>query len=297
MERTQTETLKQLIDLEKNLSGLKQKLQKVANEQFKSPPAPPVLKTVQRKYPEVKSSIKFNPALAFIPMVVFFLLGMTSLLLTLGAYVWFFIYYFKIYKHSKKVDEENIRNSDDYKNKCQQLDIEFDNQDAQLKAEFEKNQEMYNAAMAQYNQEYEIWKKNIAKSKVDYIHEINTTKQELNDLYDESRLIPKQYRTLEAMTYIYDIISTSNYDVTYAINDYNTYQQRILDKQRLEEQMYANQLADEQNALLNEQADLLSEQNYIAEKARKDANIRGVVSAVQHHNTNKMLKDYTSRKK
>ena len=122
-------------------------------------------------------------------------------------------------------------------------------------------------------------------------------KKKLASIYDTTRIVPLQYRTIEALQYIYDMISTSDYDVTYAINSYDTHRQRMLDAERmrieearLQEQQLANDLADEQ-------AQLMYEQNLIAERARKDARIASTVSAVQHHNTNKILKDMSQRRR
>ena len=88
---------------------------------------------------------------------------------------------------------------------------------------------------------------------------------------------------MDALQYIYDMISTSDYDVRQAIEYFDKSQQRALEEMRLQEQQQANALAMEQN-------DLLDRQNSIAEKARRDANIAAAVGAVQRHNTNKTIK-------
>lgn len=92
---------------------------------------------------------------------------------------------------------------------------------------------------------------------------------------------------MDALQYIYDMISTSNYDVRQAIEYFNKSQQRALEEMRLQEQQ-ANALAMEQN-------DLLDRQNSIAEKARRDANIAAAVGAVQRHNTNKTIKKWMEK--
>lgn len=114
--------------------------------------------------------------------------------------------------------------------------------------------------------------------------DLRNARQNLSLIYQETKIVPSQYRTIEALSYIYEMISTSDCDVIFAIESYDKQKQRELDEARLQEQQLANQLADEQ-------AQLLSEQNAIAEKARRDANIASAVSTVQRHNTNKMLKD------
>lgn len=81
---------------------------------------------------------------------------------------------------------------------------------------------------------------------------------------------------MDALQYIYDMISTSDYDVRQAIEYFDKSQQQA-------------------NALAMEQNDLLDRQNSIAEKARRDANIAAAVGAVQRHNTNKTIKKWMEK--
>ena len=108
-------------------------------------------------------------------------------------------------------------------------------------------------------------------------------------LYQDSCIIPLPYQTIPALQYIYDIISTSNYDIREAIESYDKNEQRKLEMAKLNAQQEANELAYQQHELAIEQNDLLNQQNTIAAKARRDANISSVVGAVQRHNTNKIL--------
>lgn len=117
--------------------------------------------------------------------------------------------------------------------------------------------------------------------------ELAQAKKELAALYGETRIVPAQYRRVDALQYIYDMISTSDYDVRQAIEYFDKSQQRALEEMRLQEQQ-ANALAIEQN-------DLLDRQNSIAEKARRDANIAAAVGAVQRHNTNKTIKKWMEK--
>ena len=112
--------------------------------------------------------------------------------------------------------------------------------------------------------------------------------QELSALYEQTRIVPAQYRDAYALQYIYDMISTSDYDVRQAIDSFDKNEQRRLDIMRLQEQQQANALAMEQN-------DLLDRQNTIAAKARRDANIAAVVGTVQRHNTNKTIKKWLDK--
>lgn len=118
--------------------------------------------------------------------------------------------------------------------------------------------------------------------------ELAKLKQELSALYEQTHIVPTQYRDAYALQYIYDMISTSDYDVRQTIDSFDKNEQRRLDIMRLQEQQQANALAMEQN-------DLLDRQNTIAAKARRDANIAAVVGTVQRHNTNKTIKKWLDK--
>ena len=73
--------------------------------------------------------------------------------------------------------------------------------------------------------------------------ELAQAKKELAALYGETRIVPAQYRRVDALQYIYDMISTSDYDVRQAIEHFDKSQQRALEEMRLQEQQQANALA------------------------------------------------------
>ena len=89
---------------------------------------------------------------------------------------------------------------------------------------------------------------------------------------------------------MYSIISTSKFTLKECFDDYERHLTNELEKDRLAELQRANDLTAEQNALSAEQNDLLDDQNYMIDKARREQNLSNVVRAVQHHNTNKILK-------
>ena len=119
---------------------------------------------------------------------------------------------------------------------------------------------------------------------------LNTSTEELSNHYENTKIIAMQYRTIPALQYIYDMISTSDYDIMQAIDLYDRSEQRKLDAERLEEQRRLTEQQKTANELAAVNASLLQEQNEIADKARRDANIAAAVGAVQRHNLNKTLK-------
>lgn len=117
----------------------------------------------------------------------------------------------------------------------------------------------------------------------------------MQNLYESSKIVPRQYRSRKALRYLYDIISTSDYDIKEAIELYDRKRQLEVEEERLRAQQRANALADEQSALLDEQNALLDQQNAIANRARHEARQAAIVAAVQRHNTNKLLKERNNK--
>jgi len=66
--------------------------------------------------------------------------------------------------------------------------------------------------------------------------ELERLKPILEELYSVHRIIPLPYRKAEAMQYIYNIVSTSDYEMKDAIEMYDRYAQRKENQERFEEQ-------------------------------------------------------------
>lgn len=274
---SQAKTLKEVLELEKYLVSAEKKLLTKKNESFSAAPQPPICETINRTYPKIVPQVKFNKALAIIP--------------TLFFWPWIAIYYFAIYRKEKEADIERIRNSEEYRNECAQLDAEYDTRQIEANKQYELQKKQFDTVtMPNYQKNLDAWNKK-HEQEIDVIkNDISISKSKLASIYDETKVVPMQYRNIEALEYIYNMVSTSDYDVTYAINNYDTHRQRMLDTERmhieearLQEQQLANNLADEQSQLIYEQ-------NMIAEKARKEAKFASTVGMIQHHNTNKTLK-------
>lgn len=249
----QVEAVKRALELEIYVDENIQKLAEPA-------PEPPTRNVVKRIYPKIVPQTKFNWKIAFLPAI-----PLLFLTIVVGAIAWICIYYFAFYKRKKDEEIRQIQNSAQYKAQCVEADIKFD-----------KIQEVVDENYQIKKQEYETeilpkYQEAIKKAKYD----LQTAKATLDYHYAATKIVPLQYREIPILQYIYNTISTSDFDVKYAIELYDKNQQRILDEARLYEQQQANQLA--------------AEQNDIAEKMRRDQNIGNIVGAVQRHNTNKTL--------
>ncbi|NMP37699.1 MAG: hypothetical protein GX051_06180 [Clostridiales bacterium] len=270
------ETLKNVLDLELFIKDKSKTLSRLKNQRFRKEPDEPVRGTISIDYPEIKSEIKFNWPLALLPSLLFL--------------PWFFIYYFVIYKKDKEADIEAIKNSDAYKSQCQAIDKRVAERQAALDLEYKNNVNEYNnVIIPQYNHDLEAWTKKREEEITVVSNELSDAEKKLCDCYNSTKILPVQYRNISAIEYIYDMISTSNYDIKQAIDLYDRNEQRKIDEQRLEEQRLLNEQQQRANQLAATQASLLEEQNDIAEKARRDANKAAVVGAVQRHNINKKL--------
>lgn len=268
----QAEILKRVLELEKRIVDKNRALERLLVEQYAGVPVPPTCEMVVREYPEIKPEVQFDKVKAIVPSLIF--------------WPWFLIYYFGIWNKEKKADIERIRNSEEYKAKCATLDAEFDKQQEIFNKEYEEKKRIYDTeTLPQYEKALHEWKTQ-HKEKVNATREeLHAAQKELHEIYNTTKIVPVQYRNITALQYISDMVSSSDYDVKEAIESYDKKTQRDLNAMQIQAQQEANELAYEQNALLDKQ-------NAIASKARRDANIASAIGAVQHHNTNKTLKKF-----
>lgn len=300
----QVECLKRVLEYETQVASLKKALNDEESKTFgKQNPIPPVKRTVQFTPPTVMHGCKINwlemllPAGVNIALIMltnslnylisgfsFVFESAMAMFIPATVFIWPLIYYFAIYRKNKEAAIEKVINSEEYKQQyaiakaeADKLQQNYDEEYAAAKNEFDT------VTIPKFQQEYAEWKKEKDKRINQLNQELIKAQNDLTELYEQTRIVPVQYRSIYALQYIYNMISTSDYDVHQAIDSFDKSEQRRLDTLRLQEQRHANALATEHN-------DLLDEQNYIAEKARRDANMASVVSAVQRHNTNKSLK-------
>ena len=64
-------------------------------------------------------------------------------------------------------------------------------------------------------------------------NEIQSMQKELAALYETEKPVPLQYRNRKALQYIYDIMSTSDYDLKQAIDSYDKLKARELEEERI----------------------------------------------------------------
>lgn len=290
----QFSTIKQLRDLTADLEWQQDTLDELEWSSY-DPPAKPILKKYTKPaYPEPKSSMRFNWRVFnyFWAITALIFLGICKLFDTpifLLLHVAITIGYVMKYREMKKADVEKVRNSAEFKAKLKQIDDDYDSLVSAAKAKYEKDMDEWkNDLMPRYEIDkvkYEAKKReDIANCKAAITHD----KREISRIYGETKILPTAYRTLPILEYIEEFMTSSNFDVDRAIENYDRDQQRAIDEKRFQQEVYYNQLQEQM-------VDAQERANDIADRARRDANRADFVAAVQRHNTNKHLKNLTGK--
>ncbi len=182
----QTETVKKALELEVHIANEESKLEALRAQQYPDAPKPPVRETAHKEYPKIIPQVEFNWALAVVPSIFFL--------------PWIFIYYFAIYKNNKKAEYERIKFSDEYKAQCAAVDEEFERQQAALNKKYQSLKDEYdNVTLPKYKKEQNEWavqqhnKINLLKNS------LKKSRDTLNELYASSKIIPLQYRSINAL--------------------------------------------------------------------------------------------------
>ena len=290
----QLSTIKQLRDLTADLEWQQDTLDELERSSF-DPPEKPVLKTYTKPaYPEPESSMRFNWRVFnyFWAITALIFLGICKLFDTpifLLLHIAITIGYVMKYREMKKADVERVRNSVDFKAKLKKIDDDYDSLVCAAKKKYEEDMDKWkNDLMPRYelvNAKYEEKKRvDIANCKA----AITDDKREISRIYGETKILPTAYRTLPILEYIEEFMTSSNFDVDRAIENYDREQQRCIDEKRFQQEVYYNQLQEQM-------VDAQERANDIADRARRDANRDEFVAAVQRHNTNKHLKKMSEK--
>ena len=272
----------QVLTLTAQIAEAKEKLDKLERETFRNKPLPPEHTTLTASYPEIKPKVPFwfislLPALIFCPYII--------------------IYYFSIYKKAKDDEYERIKNSEEYKAQCRAVDEDLQCRQAAADAQYQAEIKEYNeTVLPAYQKELEIWTEHIRSEMAEAKNTLHDAEKRLEKLYSDTRIVPAQYRNINALEYIYTMISSSDYSIRDAIEMHDKERQRRLEEQKIRAQQRANTIADRQLQMTSEQNDLLQQQIDISDQARKDARNAAIIGAIQQHITNETLKDAFRKK-
>lgn len=204
----QVEVVGKALQLEKLIKKLKNDLENLKSTRYKSAPNPPVMETVEKVYPPIVPKTKFNWLLAFIPSICSWLLALIPsyachIIFTILPIPWIIFCYFYFYKARQKKEVIEIQNSVQYKQQCSEVDKIYEQQVAEAKKRYEAEKIKYETEiLPNYKKEFEVWntQHNSEISKIE--EELNNKRNDLEELYSTSKILPKQYQTIAALQFL-----------------------------------------------------------------------------------------------
>lgn len=277
-------------------------------EKAEKPPYPPVCPKI---FPATKICWVVTGIVAALAFILFISIEYAFTGLFLGILVLPICLFFTwdVSKYCDKYEKqeiERLKNTPEYKEACYKIDEETAARQAILYKKYTKEKKEYDEVLIpRYESRLAEEQDRRAKKIQSLTDEREAIQKEyykffkaLQQAYEDTKIVPTAYRSPDILLAILDILNSSNLDVKEAMAMYDRNKQMAIDSARLQAQNEANYQAQVQNNMLQQQAylmqeqnALINEQNSIADQARRDANMAAAISTVQHHNTNKMLKN------
>lgn len=195
----------------------------------------------------------------------------------------------------KQQDVERIKASKEYKDEYQRrLDDQKNRQ-----GEFDKE---YEDALAQFDIDWNNWKEHKKAWEADRQKRYETARAErvherdiLHQMFDDFGKFPKQYRFESCVAYVHEVLSSSDVDISTAIEMYDRERQRQLESERIDALNRQADLQAQRNRELEYQSELQERANDIAERHRREAAALGAYNAYQNTKQTKMMKDEQRR--
>lgn len=183
-------------------------------------------------------------------------------------------------KASKEYKDEYQRRLDDQKNRQGEFDKEYENALAQFDIDWNTWKEHKKAWDADHQKRYET-------AKAERVHERDVLRQ----MFDDFGKFPKQYRFESCVAYVHEVLSSSDADISTAIEMYDRERQRQLESERIDALNRQADLQAQRNRELEYQSELQERANDIAERHRREAAALGAYNAYQNHKQTRMMKD------
>lgn len=254
----QVATVKKALDLSVEISRKQSKLDELKDEKFRAMPQAPVRQLVPKQYPKVNTKYKrVDWIITVLPAILFLLYSivsavkedgismettfasltvytLTSLFILVAWAVLYFIYRFMYYQF---IGKKRIENSRAYKEKCAAVDRDVAQKQSVIDEKYLQEKRHYDKVIVpQYQEELSKWRAMQSGRIAEVEAELNPLKAELQSLYETSKIVPVQYRSKAVLRYLYDTMSTSDYDIKDAIELYDRKKQREVEEARLREQ-------------------------------------------------------------
>ena len=230
-------------------------------------PQEPVREVIKRTYPPIVSQMKFNWILALAPLaaglifpIVFgwitpiFSAMISMLLIPIGA-IWIPVYYFAIHRKKKNEENERIKNSVEYRKQCADVDSEYNKMQEEADAKYNAKKKEYDEViLPEYEKKYAAGNAAMDAHYERVRQHIAKTQAELDTLLSETRIIPVQYQTIEALEVIHGVLASTDYDIKTAFEIYDRVKQKIIEEARLREEQRAADYAAQQAYYAEQQA-------------------------------------------
>lgn len=316
------------MNLEAAIQSEKAQLSSLRNMMFKPKPNPPSApETIQPDYPKMpkvsfsnylkdntstigKLLSKQNIIKIVIALIVLEIIGnilMATPLSAIGIIIstvsWFIVpavgglyikEYFEFLKNRKELSNKLAQNTPEYIKAYNEAERLAKEKQEALNLRYAKDKEKYETQIVpMYNQELSNWNAS-QEMKINVISDdLNANLDAQESLYNETKLIPKNNRSLNDLIWIYEDMSTSEHDLERAIDMLNANKQLAQSNQIKE--AVNNMNNNMQNSFsavycaIENGNDIALEINDRLGKTRRDMNIGNIVSTVQRHNINKKL--------
>ena len=316
------------MNLEAAIQSEKVQLSTLRNMAFKSKPAPPSRpETIQPDYPKLpkisfsnylkdststisKLLSKQNIIKIVIALIVLEVIGnilmatpLSSIGIIISTITWFVVpavgglyikEYFEFLKKRTELSEKLAQNTPEYVNAYNMAEKVAKEKQDSLNLQYAKDKEEYETQIIpMYNQELSSWEAS-QKMKINIISDdLNANLNAQEALYNETKLVPKNNRSLNDLIWIYEDMSTSEHDFERAIDMLNANKQ-LSQSQQIESAIH-NMNNNMQNSFstvysaIEEGNDINAAIYNQLGKTRRDMNIGNIVSSVQRRNINKNL--------
>lgn len=162
----------------------------------------------------------------------------------------------------------------------------------------------YESELLKYRSDWNHWKNRKQAWEDDkqkrYNHanvEYQNERSILDEMFNAFGKFPKQYQFEECVSYVRDILASSDADFNTALEMYDRERQRQLEAERIDALNRQADLQAQRNRELAYQSELQERANDIAEKHRREAAALGAYNAYQNTKQTKMMKEEQRRQK
>lgn len=191
----------------------------------------------------------------------------------------------------KRQDVERIKSSKEYKHEYQRRLNDMKTR----QYEFDKQ---YETELKEYNSNWNIWKENKKVWEADRQRRYEAAKSDrlyerdiIRQMFTEFGKFPKQYQFEECVSYVREVLATSDVDIQTAIEMYDRERQRRLESERIDALNRQAEIQEQRNRELAYQSELQERANDIAQKHRRESAAFGAYNAYQNSKQTRMMKD------